>query len=253
MDFLCILNTDTNTIIYLKHFSTVKKQTPENLLNALKTRFETEEDLKGSFHKITVIHENEWSTLVPKALFNEDALADYLKLNIKILKTDYVTFDTISINESVNVYLPYVNINNFIYDTFGSFTYKHHSTVLVDAILNAEANANETKLYLHVSKTHFQLVVVKKGALLLYNSFEYSTPEDFIYYVLFTAEQLQLHPETIKTVLLGDIIENDKLYNIAYKYIRHITFGERLDTYHYSETPANSYSDFTLIKSLQCE
>ncbi|TYC10136.1 DUF3822 family protein [Bizionia gelidisalsuginis] len=249
----CILNTDTNTIIHLKHFSASKKQTPDELLETLKTQFETEDALKDSFYKITIIHENDWSTLVPKALFNEDALVDYLKLNIKILKTDYITFDTVAINDSVNVYLPYVNINNYIYDKFGSFTFKHYSTVLVEAILNAEANANDSKLYIHVSKTHFQLVAVTKGDLVLYNTFEYTTPEDFIYYVLFTTEQLQLNPETIKTILLGAIIENDDLYTIAYKYIRYITFGKRLDTYHYSETPVNSYSDFTLIKSLQCE
>lgn len=249
----CILNTDINTITHLKHFTKAKKQTPEELLETLITLFETEVALKDSFQKITIIHENEWSTLVPKALFNEDSLVDYLKLNIKILKTDYITFDTLAINDSVNVYLPYVNINNFIYDKYGSFTYKHYSTILIEAIINAEANANDSKLYIHVSKTHFQLVAVKEGDLMLYNTFEYTTPEDFIYYVLFTAEQLQFNPETIKTVLLGDIAINDNLYTIAYKYIRHITFGERLDPYQYSETPANGYSDFTLIKSLQCE
>ena len=249
----CILNTDTNTIIQLKHLTPTKKQTSEELLETLITLFETEISLQDSYKKITIIHENEWSTLVPKALFNEDALVDYLKLNIKILKTDYITFDTVAINDSVNVYLPYVNINNFIYDKFGSFIYKHYSTILIEAILNTEANADDSKLYIHVSKTHFQIIAVKKGDLLLYNTFEYATPEDFIYYILFTAEQLQLNPETIKTVLLGDIAEDDNLYTIAYKYIRHITFGNRLDPYHYSETPANNYSDFTLIKSLQCE
>jgi len=249
----CILNTDTNTIIQLKHLTPTKKQTPEELLKTLITLFETEITLQDRYKKITIIHENEWSTLVPKALFNEDALVDYLKLNIKILKTDYITFDTVAINDSVNVYLPYVNINNFIYDKFGSFIYKHYSTILIEAILNTEANADDSKLYIHVSKTHFQIIAVKKGDLLLYNTFEYATPEDFIYYILFTAEQLQLNPETIKTVLLGDITEDDNLYTIAYKYIRHITFGNRLAPYHYSVTPANNYSDFTLIKSLQCE
>ncbi|WP_417236311.1 DUF3822 family protein [Bizionia paragorgiae] len=249
----CILNVDTNTITYLEHFSTSKKQSPEDVLDQLKNCFETESALAESFSKITVIHNNEWSTLVPKALFNEDNLVDYLKLNIKILKTDFITFDTIAINDSVNVYLPFVNINNYIYDKFGSFTYKHASTVLVEAILNTEANANETKLYINVSESDFQVVVVKNGDLLLYNTFKYDTPADFIYYILFTAEQLQLNPETIKTVLLGNITENDELYTVVYKYIRYISFGNVKNAYNYSETPLSSYSDFTLIKSLQCE
>ena len=43
---------------------------------------------------------------------------------------------------------------------------------------------------------------------------------DFIYYILFVAEQLQLNPEQFSLELLGDITEESALFLIAYKYIR---------------------------------
>jgi hypothetical protein len=43
----------------------------------------------------------------------------------------------------------------------------------------------------HFSEGHFDCYQNQK--LLLFNSFDYQTPEDFIYYVLFTAEQLSLN------------------------------------------------------------
>lgn len=245
----CILQKDINTITFLKHFPFEKKLNPFQVLDKLKHVFNTENVFKGTFSNVYITHSNELSTLVPKPLFNDENLADYLKFNSKILKSDFITFDDITLNDSVNVYVPYVNINNFIYDTFGSFTYKHVSTVLIENILAIEKNSEELKMYVNVGSDHFEIVAIDKGDLLIYNTFEYSTKEDFIYYLLFTAEQLQLNPETFQLVFLGDIEKEDDLYKIVYKYIRHVKFGDRQDTYKYTIQPKTSYSDFTLIKS----
>lgn len=246
----CILNTVTNTITHLKSFPSAKKQTPQELLDHLKHVFNTENILHEDFNAVTIIHVNELSTLVPKALFNEDIIADYLKLNAKILKTDFITHDTIALNDSVNIYVPYVNANNFIYDHFGDFTYKHCSTILIESVMLAEKNASGSKLYIHVNPSHFEIVAVKDSQLTLYNTFEYDTPEDFIYYLLFTTEQLSLNPETINVQLLGEISDTDALYKIAYKYIRNISFGNRNDPFAFAEKPNANHSHFTLLKSL---
>jgi hypothetical protein len=245
----CVLDSKTKTITYLKRIPLKKKSTPLKILDLLIQSFENEVHLQDAFIKVLVIHDNELSTFVPKELFNEALLADYLKFNSKILKSDFIAFDNIDINSSVNVYVPYVNINNFIYEKFGSFSYKHISTILIGKILEAEKHAENTKVYLHVEQAHFNMVVISKGELMLYNTFEYNTKEDFIYYVLFTLEQLELNPETIDIILLGNISLDDAIYTIIYKYIRHVSFGTRFDNYEFEETPKSHHSDFPLIHS----
>ena len=245
----CVLEENTNTITYLNHLVFDRKLTPFELLDHLKEAFNSIEILQNTFSAVTIIYVNELSTLVPSPLFNEDNLADYLKFNSKILKSDFISYDEISINFSVNVYIPYVNINNYIYDKFGAFTYKHFSTVLIDAILNIEKNASNPKMYVHVSKTHFEVLVTIKGKLELYNTFDYVTKEDFIYYILFAIEQLNLNPETLEIVLLGDIKKDDDLYNITYKYIRFVSFGSRQDTFEYSQEAVANHSEFILLNS----
>ena len=245
----CIIDRSNNTITALKEIDFEKRLTPIAILDRLKHAFNTEDVLQGAFDTVCVIHENELSTLVPKPLFNEECLADYLKFNTKILKSDFITFDTININDSVNVYVPYVNINNFIYDKFGAFTFKHVSTILIEQVLQIEKNNDDQKIYLNISSSHFEMVIVNKAKLQLYNTFEYATKEDFIYYILFASEQLGLNPETLQLVLLGNIVKGDPLYQIAYKYVRHVSFGNRLDNYKYLEQPKTNYSNFTLIKS----
>jgi len=247
----CILNSSTQIISYLKTYDFNKQLIPFEALDELKQFFNTEEALQQEFNEVRVIHDNNLSTLVPKTLFDEKCLADYLKFNSKILKSDYITYDSISINQSVNVYVPYININNFIYEKFGDFTFKHVSTVLIEEILKTEKNLEATKAYVNVSKDHFEMLVVKNGKLLLYNAFAYRTKEDFIYYILFCLEQLGLSPETINVIFLGEIDTTDELYIITYKYIRLVFLGDREDDYKYANhaQPFRPHSNYAIINS----
>lgn len=221
----CILNSEPNSIYYFKQFKFAKKHTPEEVLEKLLHYFNTEEALQTGFKSVQVIHENELSALVPRPLFSEDQMADYLKFNTKILNTDYISYDEVMANDSVNVYVPYVNINNYLYDRFGSFEYKHFSTILIETILANESLSSGKKMYVHVCDFHFEIIVLENKQLKLYNSFEYHTKEDFIYYILFTAEQMKLNPEEFPLILTGHIRPEDELYSIVYKYIRHVSFS----------------------------
>lgn len=247
----CILNKPTQTISYLKTVEFEKQLIPSKALDQLKHFLNTEGALQQAFSEVKVIHDNNLSALVPDAFFNENHLADYLKFNSKILKSDYITFDKIPINNSVNVYVPYINVNNYIYDKFGDFTFNHVSTILIEDILKTQKNIAITKAFVNVSKAHFEIVIVKDGKLLLYNSFVYKTKEDFIYYILFCFEQLNLSTETTNLIFLGDIDTNDELFVITYKYIRLVFLGNREDNYKYalSAQPTSSHSNYTIIKS----
>lgn len=246
----CILNKDSNTIIEVKELRFEKRLNPFEVLDELKVLFENESTLNNSFTNVTIVHNNDLSALVPEALFNKNHVADYLKFNSKILKSDFIAYDSILENSSVNVYVPYININNYIYDKFGTFIFKHISSVLIESILRIEKASTTPKVYIHVSLNHFEIIIIKEGKLELYNTFVYNSKEDFIYYILFTAEQLNLNPETLNLVFIGDITEDDEIYNIAYKYIRNISFGNRNDDFEYIDKPKSNYSNFTLLKSI---
>ena len=247
----CILDSDQNSIIFYKAYNFEKKANPTELLNRLSQTFNDDIDKQAPFKSVKAVYENELSVLVPGPLFEEDQLADYLKFNSRILQTDYITYDLIQSNDSVCVYIPYVNINNYLYDKFGVFEYRHFSTVLIDVLMSTEKNLNTKKMYVHVSKDHFEIIVLYNNDLLLYNTFEFSTKEDFIYYILFTAEQLQLNPEEFKLSLLGKIKEGDELYGIVFKYVRHVNVLELSTKYDLDkELEDVIQDDFVLLNSL---
>ena len=245
----CILNRTTNTIENLIHLNFSKRNTPFEILESLKATISREPSLNETFESVLLIYQNELSCLVPKAFFKEHNLADYLKFNSKILKTDFISFDELAINNSINVFVPLVNINNYIFDAFGAFEYKHISTILIDTILQKAKNFNETKVVVHVNKDVFELLAVKDGDLILYNTYDYQTKEDFIYYILFCMEQLKLDPEQIKIELCGSITKDDEFYSILYKYIRHVEFINPKYTFKFNTKPLQIYNDFVLLNS----
>ncbi|MGL2967608.1 DUF3822 family protein [Flavobacterium sp. XGLA_31] len=185
--------------------------------------FHNHPELKASYDEIVIVHSNNLATFVPTPLFDEEYLGSYLQFNTKVFETDFFAFDELPNYEMNNVYIPYVNMNNYFIDQFGTFDYKHANTILVHKLLDLSKNNEERKMFAHLSDTHFEIVVLQNQQLQLYNSFDYKTPEDFLYYILFTAEQLHLNPESFKLELLGKVTEGDALYAIAYKYVRNVS------------------------------
>ena len=242
-----VLNLETSKVDFLKALQFDKKQTPKTLLDKLTHSFNTFDELQNQFSKVTVIHDNELATLVPKALFDETNLVDYLKFNTKILKTDFITFDNVQIADLAVVYVPLVNINNFIFERFGSFEYRHSATVLINRVLTIEKNSKSLKMYVNIETSHFEIITAANNTLKFYNRFDYNTKEDFIYYLLFTAEQLELNPEEFPLILMGVIDESDERYKIVYKYIRNVSILSS-DAMLYSN--GSNSNHFTLLNSL---
>lgn len=225
LDGLSFVTFDTilNKPLALKTISMGKVNVTSKIEDLFGEAFQMNPELKAGYDDIVIVHSNNLSTFVPTALFDEDYLGSYLQFNTKVFETDFFAFDELANYEMNNVYIPYVNMNNYFIDQFGTFDYKHANSILVQKLLEVSSNNEERKMFVHVSDSHFEIVIVQNQKLQLFNTFDYKTPEDFIYYILFTAEQLHLNPEHFKLELLGKITEGDALYDIAYKYVRNVS------------------------------
>lgn len=244
----CVLDTLEQEIIALEHHSFNKQVSPEKALKHTKAIFEQTQLANKKFKQVQVLHENELSAWVPASLFDKDKLSNYLKYSVKIFETDEIAYDTLTTNALVNVYVPFTNLNNYFFDCFGEFNYKHASTVMVQHFL--QQNHQEKTMFAVIANTHFELVVTAQKKLLFYNTFTYNTPEDFIYYILFTAEQLGLNPETFALNLTGNITKESALFEIAYNYIRNVSVEQKTGvTLQEHITNTDLYSTFLLTHS----
>ena len=195
----CVKNQVNNQVIQFKSFVLDPYKTIEQQLDVF---FDKEEALQTSFNDVMVLHDNNLNTFVPTALFDEAALGSYLQYNTKVFPTDYFDFDSLTQQQMKNIYVPYVAFNNYF--------------------INKSVNNDSVEFFVHVAENHFEIVLLQNKKLLFFNSYEYQTQEDFIYYILFVFEQLQLNTQTQNVKLYGNITPESDLYQIAYKFIRNV-------------------------------
>ncbi len=215
--------------VYFSEKKFTSQYTPQELQLEIKKEIEAHKVLSRC-DEVSIVYANTTYTLVPDALFDKNRLSEYLKFNSKILSGDYLAYDTLESQKLHVVYVPFINVNNYLFETFGDFQYYHAATVLVQYVLEKQPSTFATRAYVQVYKDHFDLVILKDGALVLCNSYTYKTPEDLAYYVLFALEQLSLKPDAIETKVLGAIEEEDANFAILYKYIRNIAVLDATDT-----------------------
>lgn len=243
----CILNSKDKKIVFYKKVVFEQQLDPVKLLGQIELEYEKEKALQQAVSEIKLLFYNSLYTLVPLELFSEDQASNYLKFNAKILQTDFITYDEIEPANAVSVYIPYANITNYFFDRYGEFEYKHSISVLIENLLAREKES--TKVYLHNQAGCYDLVVIENGKLLFCNSFTYDTPEDFLYYLLFSAEQLSLDPLKFELLLLGDIDKDSDLYKMAYTYIQNISFLPTPNTFSNTKDFPGINREFLLLNS----
>jgi hypothetical protein len=220
----CITNIDSQETIHFCAYTFPKTlETPEKLVAHFETIFQDDNFLQQDFKEILVIHQNNLATLVPNQLFREEHLKEYLDFNIKTLKTDFFAFDSIDQLAVKNVYVPFVNVNNYLFQNFGEFEYQHSTTALIKKLLQTNSTPEKT-MFVDVWTDQISVVVLEDKKVLFSNSFAFTSKEDFIYYLLFTAEQLELNTNEFPLFFTGDILEETEIYKITYQYIRNVDF-----------------------------
>lgn len=246
----CVLDTIKGAVLLSEKKTFDISVTPYRLLKETKTLFKKHSISHKGFSEVIVIHQNSLFGLVPKPLFNPEELPNYIKFNAKILASDHIVFDEISSYDMVNVYVPFVNINNYVYELFGEFIFKHVGTVLIESLLKNHTIERSPVCYVHVSEKIMDILVVSQKKLLLYNSFPYGTKEDFLYYLLFTLEQLDLDTESVILRLFGTIEEDDEIYALCYEYVKKVSIFVPSGASHPFLDAKSENIDFALLNSL---
>ena len=219
----CVLDSIGKTLPLCKELAFGRELTPFEVQKELKNFLRDNAVEDYSFSDVVVVHRNNLFSLVPQALFDKKELANYLKFNAKILANDLIEYDEISSYDVVNVYVPFSNINNYIYDLFGEFNFYHHGSIIIQAVLAAHKISTEEICYVYVSEGEMDIIIIGEKKLLYFNHFHFTTTEDFLYYLLFTFEQLKLDSRSVKLRLFGKVEEGDALYTVSHEYVQSVS------------------------------
>lgn len=232
--FVCVYDKEKNKYIAFEYYSFQQVGNFDLMVDLLDIAVKESKVIQHKYSSVSCSIVNSLSTLVPAVLFEEDRKTVYLKFNATLEGNELVMVDTITNLEAKNVFALPFGLKAKLDSLFNKVHYHHFSSGLIENLLSQNRNQTKKKLYVHVQGSHFEALVIEGKKLLFYNTFNHHTPEDFIYYLLFVCEQLHLNPENIETLLLGEIEKSSAIYNLLQKYVRNVSFAERIDNSDYS-------------------
>ena len=227
---LVLSNSVDDSIVQYFHYNFDKKIAPENLSEKLNTIINESEIDQSNIIDVKLIICNKLSSLVPNNLFEEKLSLEYLKFNSKLLENDFAAHDFIEEIDAVNVYLPYMNVNNYIIDNFGSFNFYHYSTLLIKKLIKYNKE-KESCLYVNLQEESFQVLIIKKNKLLYYNNFDFNKKEDILYFLLFVIEQNKIDSNKSKLYLIGKIDLKSDAYLLISKFISNVEIIDFKESY----------------------
>ena len=179
--------------------------------------------------EVKLIYYNKTSTLVPSTLFDHKNSLNYLKYNTSINIDDIAANDLVLNHEINNVYIPNTEINNFIFEKFKTFDFFHYSSLIIEKISNELAEKFSEKVFVNINDGFIDVLYFKDKKLEFYNSYDYNSIEDVLFYLLFCFSELKLNPDEIHTVFSGSIDQDSKLYELIYTYVRNVELIEPID------------------------
>ncbi len=243
-----VFDTAEHKFIALKHYRVSEKNISlETLLSELQ---EKESWKLDDFKNVNILIDNNTNTFVPKVFYQEDSKENYLSL-LNIKHSNVLT-DSIDEHNIVNVYSLNDNLN-FLNENIKIF---HSSSILIKKLIKEFSNRTpETRAFINVKNNSYELLILNNDKLIFHNYFNFNTKEDFLYFVLFTFDQLNIDNESIPLYFLGFIEEKSPVVELCSRYIRNIRFFNRDNDFNYINE-LNSvpyYYYYTLYSFISCE
>ena len=214
------LFTAENELVYLQHCILKANEKTNEVLEYL---LETEPFFSQSYANVYVCVSNTLYTLVPAALFVNENKEDVLKFNHNITNDVIVLSDEIFSADSHCVYAFDKKTKELLDKTFPNNHVKHKTSCLIEGLPSTASKTHKTCL-VNVQGNNMDVALYSKK-LIFFNTFEFQTAEDFLYFILASLEQNAFTPDETEVVLAGEIETGSALYLTLKQYIPKIKFA----------------------------
>jgi hypothetical protein len=203
-----------------------KKNTDKTLLTLLNA---CTIPLKGSYKKISLAIASKEFSFVPSALFDSTEIKKYVELNCGNQMNAIFQHDNLE-QEDLNIaYAISKDTIEVLDKTLGIYKLCHHSKVFLNAV-NTNFIASDIALYANYSNKQLELIYIKNNKFYFGNIFDVGAPEDFLYFILNSCEQLGINPQDLKLILSGAIKTGDEIHHLAFSYFDKIQFAVAKDS-----------------------
>ncbi|WP_161891058.1 DUF3822 family protein [Pontibacter russatus] len=235
---LAVADTVRNKFVVLEDYELITVFTP----------LQVAEQLRLIASENPLLQEQQWNvvraslsnlhfTLVPETLYDPAHRQDYLRLNsgLNTREEEVLSYRHGGL-EAVNIFSADAAVCNALHDLFPRKRVQmvHQTSALIRSILHHTDRSPARHMCLFVERSYVTILVVNQSGLEFCNVFQYQTPEDFIYFIVFVMQEQKLNPEQETLLVWGDITHDSSLFHVLQKYVRHVKLGKKPTDVEYS-------------------
>jgi hypothetical protein len=161
-------------------------------------------------------------TIIPKELYRAGDLTGYSRF-LAIEPGDVILVNELDASNQVFFKLK---------QTFANSITRHFDLKNVyfsgKALIAAINTLKDTgqNLYAHVEGRMLQLVYINNGELKFYNTFEFNNPEELMYYIVLTANELEVNLDKSSLILSGEVSFSDKKIQLVNELLAKVYFNQ---------------------------
>ena len=182
--------------------------------------------LQSSFEEIFCMWDTPLYTLLPSAVFSEENIAQFWKLNFGENNSKDFSFfsDKLKLLDIINIYVIPTEYANLLKEFFPSIQFINQQSVQIIDSLFENKKENSSQVCIQIHPDFFDALVLQKGKIILANSYRFQNKDEFLYFSINLFEQLQLAPCSTEIILSGETSEKDEKATTLQKYIRTVNF-----------------------------
>ena len=253
-----IFDKESNKFLALASFTNQRLSNTNDYIAEVENFFRQNEwlNLLLDSHRVNLLYESDNSTLVPTPLFINEEKKTIAQFSFQVPDGHHVLSDELKNTNACIIYHLPSQLNALFIRLFPNYNLVSHAGTLIEILLLLYKNQpTQKRMVVNVRHSKIDIIITEGKKLLFFNSFKYITKEDFVYYIIFVIEQLNLNPEEIDLKLCGLLDKKSDIFEFTYKYVRNIQFLKLSDSFGYSYLFSDiaEHVHFNLINSTLCE
>lgn len=216
----CVHNQTNKLLVFF--FQPYHLDSQDAVIAKVKKIIVDEDVLHLSYKKVYVVPCQREKVLIPAHLFDKKTVADMYRICFQPQKNDTLLYRKIKVLESYIVEALPRSFVNFL-------TTRYPSLCIVDSaypfIINSLTGIlfNTDQLFIDIHDQYFDLLLTRNAEPMLFNSFNYGSVTDILYYILNALQQCQVDKNVLQTTVSGNLVDDPRLQEAFGKYIPNVS------------------------------
>lgn len=216
----CVHNQTNKLLVFF--FQPYHLDSQDAVIAKVKKIIVDEDVLHLSYKKVYVVPCQREKVLIPAHLFDKKTVADMYRICFQPQKNDTLLYRKIKVLESYIVEALPRSFVNFL-------TTRYPSLCIVNSaypfIINSLTGIlfNTDQLFIDIHDQYFDLLLTRNAEPMLFNSFNYGSVTDILYYILNALQQCQLDKNVLQTTVSGNLVDDPRLLEAFSKYIPNVS------------------------------